>query len=422
MFPFRQIAALTLASISLVACTDQRDMLSPQSRSAAIIPIGGGGGIVQIPRGTDLMEITAGEYHTCVRRRNGSVYCWGQNIEHQVGVASSASCWYLGSPIPCVPQPTVVLMTTSSGAYAAAAHITAGAEHTCALDTLKTAWCWGSNSEGQIGKGTGGNASVPVAIAGMSFFSLGAGGEGTCGSSIYAGLYCWGRYPLGPSPGPYSPTFIPFSSALLPLAVSPDHVCGNSGSNQWVCWGTNTDGQLAADPATSPTLPFFTPVHLFDGATNVAVGSRVTCADQSSGVVQCVGFNLVQSTRDTTHFGLLGNPQFMAQFSFAAQTPGALHGVAVNGSHVCALDGAGNAWCWGLGDSGQLGNATFQGSTAPVMVLGGHTFRALAVGRDHSCGIGTDNHVYCWGDNTMGQLGTGAWSWPFNTPVAVYGL
>jgi alpha-tubulin suppressor-like RCC1 family protein len=56
------------------------------------------------------------------------------------------------------------------------------------------------------------------------------------------------------------------------------------------------------------------------------------------------------------------------------------------------------------------------------MVLGGHTFRALAVGRDHSCGIGTDNHVYCWGDNTMGQLGTGAWSWPFNTPVAVYGL
>lgn len=416
-----RMATLALAIASLAACTDQRDMLAPHKPNAMYTPPFGGGGIIQIPRPTDLMEITAGEYHTCVRRRNGSVYCWGENIQHQVGVANTGSCFYSGS-IPCVPQPTVVLMPLPSGGYAVAAHITAGAEHTCALDTLKTAWCWGSNSDGQIGKGSGGDAQLPVAVSGVSFFSLGAGGNATCGSSIWAGLYCWGRYPLGPAQSPYSPTFIPFSFAMRPLVVSADHVCGNGGSNQWYCWGANSDGQLAADPATSPTLSFFTPVHLFDGSPNVAVGSAVTCADQASGVVQCVGFNLVQSTRDTTHFGLLGNPSFMGRFTFLPQTPGALHGVAVNGSHACALDGSGNAWCWGLGDSGQLGNATFQGSTAPVMVLGGHTFQALAVGRDHSCGIGTDNHVYCWGDNTMGQLGTGSWSWPANTPVAAYGL
>jgi alpha-tubulin suppressor-like RCC1 family protein len=106
-------------------------------------------------------------------------------------------------------------------------------------------------------------------------------------------------------------------------------------------------------------------------------------------------------------------------WTFQPQTVGQLHGVVVSDTHACALDASGNAFCWGWGKEGELGAGAFNGSSAPVMVLGGHTFVGLAVGQSHSCGIGTDGHVYCWGDNSLGQLGQPSAGWASSTPVQV---
>src|SRR5262245_52326564 len=45
----------------------------------------------QPPNWYDWVEITAGNYHTCARQFNGSVYCWGGNDWGQVGDGSSGS-------------------------------------------------------------------------------------------------------------------------------------------------------------------------------------------------------------------------------------------------------------------------------------------------------------------------------------------
>ena len=423
---FIHLATAALTVTSLAACTDHRELLAPARPNAAIIS-GGGGGIVQIPRATDLMEISAGGYHTCVRQRGGLILCWGLNTTFQIGVPSTAYCAgttvYLAGTVPCVTVATAVPLLTLAGTGPAvgAAHVTLGTTHTCALDTLKTAWCWGDNSSGQIGRGGGLYTQYPLPVTGsngLTFVSLGAGGNATCGSSsIGGGLMCWGQFPS--SVGTKStPTWVA-AGTFSTVIVTTDHGCVNGfTSGQWDCWGSNASGQLGTSPSTlASSAPFFT-VHAMDNAPAIAVANGITCNDEpNGGSSQCFGANLIGST-----IGLLGNPQDMATFDFVPQIAGPFHGVSIGVNHGCALDALNAAWCWGIGAKGQLGGGNFQSSTAPVMVQGGLTFRSLSVGIDFSCGIAIDNHVYCWGDNYYGQLGNGGWSWGVATPVRVSGL
>jgi alpha-tubulin suppressor-like RCC1 family protein len=78
--------------------------------------------------------------------------------------------------------------------------------------------------------------------------------------------------------------------------------------------------------------------------------------------------------------------------------------------HTCGLTTAGSAYCWGYNAYGQLGD----GSTVPdsplrVAVAGGLTFStgALSAGRYHTCGrVGAQ--AWCWGNGGNGELGNGA--------------
>lgn len=427
---FIHLASAALMIISLAACTDHRDLLAPAKPNAMSTGGGiGGGGVPPIPRATDLMEISAGGYHTCVRRRSGQILCWGLNTSSQIGVPTSAYCAgltiYLPGTTPCVTIATAVPLLTQAGTGAAvgAAHVTLGNAHTCALDTLKTAWCWGDNSSGQVGRGPTLITQYPLPVTGvnnnLTFVSLGAGGDATCGSSsIGGGLMCWGRFP-GSVATQSRPLFVA-AGTFSTVVVTGDHGCVNGFTNgQWDCWGSNSSGQLGTSPATlSSTAPFFT-VHAMDNAPAIALANGITCNDEPSpGSSQCFGTNMLNSTT-----GLLGNPQDLAAFDFVPQIAGPFHGVSIGANHGCALDAANAAWCWGIGAKGQLGSGAFQSSTAPVAVQGGLTFRSLAVGIDFSCGIAIDNHVYCWGDNYYGQLGNGGWSFAgIATPVRVSGL
>ena len=72
--------------------------------------------------------------------------------------------------------------------------------------------------------------------------------------------------------------------------------------------------------------------------------------------------------------------------------------------HTCALTASGQAWCWGWGALGQLGDGTRRNSGTPVPVAGGIRFREISAGGEHTCAISIGNVTYCWGSNGMGQL------------------
>ncbi len=84
--------------------------------------------------------------------------------------------------------------------------------------------------------------------------------------------------------------------------------------------------------------------------------------------------------------------------------------------HTCGVTTGGDAYCWGTGTLGQLGNGSRVNSVTRVLVSGGLTFVSVSAGLEHSCGVATGGGAYCWGRGAEGQLGTGAIE---DTPSAV---
>ena len=76
--------------------------------------------------------------------------------------------------------------------------------------------------------------------------------------------------------------------------------------------------------------------------------------------------------------------------------------------------------CWGLGTSGQLGNAMMVDSASPVAVMGLGAAPGAVAGDAHTCSVDA-TAVRCWGANAQGQLGDGS-TMSSAVPVAVGGV
>lgn len=96
----------------------------------------------RVGEATDWVVTSSGLAHSCGLRAGGSLWCWGENADGQLGLGHSID----------VPEPERV----GTAAWLAVA---AGGHHTCAIRSDETTWCWGRNSSGQLGQGA---ASDPV--------------------------------------------------------------------------------------------------------------------------------------------------------------------------------------------------------------------------------------------------------------------
>ncbi len=76
---------------------------------------------------------------------------------------------------------------------------------------------------------------------------------------------------------------------------------------------------------------------------------------------------------------------------------------------ACGLRSNGRAYCWGLNDTGQLGDGTTTDRDTPTEISGGHTdWTFVNVDQYIGCGIRNSGRAYCWGTDTDGVLGNGA--------------
>ena len=72
---------------------------------------------------------------------------------------------------------------------------------------------------------------------------------------------------------------------------------------------------------------------------------------------------------------------------------------------ACALLSDGTVWCWGEGQSGELGTAPSTTISPPVQIASLSNMTAVSVGQGAACAIDKASNLYCWGLNTNGQLG-----------------
>ncbi len=122
------------------------------SVSQAAEPMLVGGGVV-------FREVSAGSEHTCGVSQGNAAWCWGYNGNNELGTESLETCTPATITVPCSHRPVAVTTTQSF------ASISGGGHHTCAVTTGGRAYCWGNNSNGQLGTGNRSGSSVPVVVA-----------------------------------------------------------------------------------------------------------------------------------------------------------------------------------------------------------------------------------------------------------------
>lgn len=199
------------------------------------------------------------------------------------------------------------------------------------------------------------------------------------------------------------------------------HTCAVASDNQAYCWGYNADGQLGNNSTTDRTVPVAVNTSgVLAGKTiqSIEAGNWHTCVIASNGLAYCWGLN---------SGGQLGNNSTTDRtVPVAVTTSGVLAGkmvksIAAGDSHTCVIASDNQAYCWGEGTNGRLGNNSATTSSVPVSitttgVLADKTAQSITAGYSHTCVIASDNQVYCWGEDTNGRLGNDA---SVDSPVAI---
>lgn len=327
--------------------------------------------------GADVVELAAGQNHTCARTRSGNVWCWGSNVGYQLGHDA------LGDGEFRVVGPQVVPGLTG------ALSLHAGGETTCVRsragpDAPVRARCWGSGSSFQLGADersrhtplTLGYTDVTALAIGDTFLCV----AGTEEMSAQTGVWCQGdntKAQLGTgtaSPrnmadglphriGPYLGSLQePVELEDVALSAGESHACAvhraGSSNAAIVCWGDNQSGQVSLDNTAFHLPPTFVPGK--EGrdqvwnAVQIDAGSGFMCASTTTDRVLCSGYNAAYRTGDSTLDGLqkastIRMPGTNSYLSLRAGT------VTTGIWHACALNLEDRVVCWGRTWDGRIG-------------------------------------------------------------------
>ncbi len=270
------------------------------------------------------------------------------------------------------------------------AAITAGDQHTCALDTAGKAWCWGWDEHGQVGDGSTSQANKysPVKVAeDRAYTAITAGGRHTCALDTAGKAWCWGRDVDGEAgdgttsqADKYSPVPVAGGRAYTTITAGVDHTCALDTAGKAWCWGADNSGEVGDGSASQADK--YSPVKVAGGPSLYERSPRAcahTCALDTAGKAWCWG---------NDNFGQVGDGSASqaAKYSPVAvdadDSPEAfaLAAITAGDFHTCALDTAGKAWCWGLDENGQVGDgsASQANKYKPVKVAGGKVWRLPA--------------------------------------------
>jgi alpha-tubulin suppressor-like RCC1 family protein len=154
---------------------------------------------VAVPGLSGVRAIAAGGFFNCALLRSGTVNCWGDDSQGELGDNTTNSTT---TPLP-VPGLSGV------------EQIATGELSACALLSNGQVECWGYNGDGELGNGS----------------------------------------TTSPSP----PGLVPGLSRAKAVAAGDLHTCALIGGSELDCWGDNTHGQLGNDPMSGafvqPPLP-----------------------------------------------------------------------------------------------------------------------------------------------------------------------
>ncbi len=348
---------------------------------------------------------------------------------------------------------------TSAALVPTFASVSVGSNHTCAIRSDQSAWCWGKNSYGQLGDKTTKDRLTPTQVfGGDTWLSISAGSQFTCGVTTGHLAKCWGliRYDIK---GEVGNTYVTQPSALLLgkdtaqistggsfacliyldgsgrcvgsskvallggstrdprpirsvtsgrwnlIAAGPGHACGIRANLVAWCWGLTETGAQGTGDSRPHQLP--TPLAGIAGAwRELSAGGQHSCGIKPGGALFCWGSN---------QEGQLGIGSLLpSQLTFLTAVPVISDRadwltISAGTDHTCGLRRDHTAWCWGNNTDGPVGRPEQLGRIVrvPEQVVGNASWQSISAGGQNTCGIQTDGTLWCWGSNREGELGLG---------------
>lgn len=332
------------------------------------------------------IQVGVGYEHRCVLFENGKMKCWGVNRFGQLGYGDSknrfASSNDLGKKLPYV----------NLGNNFFVKKIFINGYTTCALSSLGSLKCWGSNQSGILGyshkRDIGAQSndmgdSLPVLVfrdksgRGLRLDQYFLGPVSACAVFSTGESRCWGHNYLGQlGVGTQAESVLQseklspiFSDRIKFFALSLYHTCAVTVTNNLFCFGANIFGEGGiGDPSIESAG---TSIESMKNLKPVDLGTRLEIVQMNLGA-----------------------------------------------HHTCAVFKDRSLKCFGLNLQGELGlgriNETFGsvkqelGDSLPFVDIGSHAPVTIETGWYHTCFISRFGaSLFCWGGNEFGQLGLG---------------
>ena len=292
---------------------------------------------------------------------------------------------------------------------------------TCAIRKEGGAVCWGRSVRGELGSGPTSVAAQlrnrPTAVSGTVLTQVSAGLASSCGLTSAGRARCWGSNSNGglgngTTTNADVPVDVLGERTYRQIATGGRTTCALTTDNDAFCWGSNGGGEIGNGVGGRTADNVLRPTAVFGGRkyTQIAVGPSHACALDAAGQAWCWGGGLESANQLLLGLGI-GNGALQGQPLPVAvqQATGVIFtAIFVGDGTTCAIARTSQQmYCWGYNFLGSLGDGTTTNRAAPVAVLGGVRFVSGATSSSRTCGVSTDGRGYCWGNNSMGLLGDG---------------
>ena len=359
-------------------------------------------------------------------RSDNTLWAWGSNQYGQLGFEKDPADTFPNVNTPVWINPTQGLLGTWQ-------EISVGEFHFMALSGDGTLWTWGFNGNGQLGDGSTTNRINPIAVSspilGQTWISISAGAYHSLGLLSDGTLWGWGSNSdgqLGNGSGGMTNTPVTVSVAgvtgtkWVSMRTGISHSLGLRDDGTLWAWGAGNNGQLGDGSNSGKSAPVAVSVTNVSGTqwTEISVGSGIpsfSLGIRNDGTLWAWG-EITAGLGD----GINVQQNTPVQVSTTGVSGTKWISIASGAEHALGLRDDGTLWAWGGNTNGQLGTGSTILQATPVKISSPtpRKWWGISGGGHHSMGMTSDGAMWGWGYNSEGQLGNGTFS-PAHSPVKV---